>query len=144
MSIKPLAAPTGGPRKNNGNERKQRGKRRPPEPPCTPGPPRPKFSSRVKRPPPGPSPRVPGATSGDSFDQSRQEGGPALPIPTPSLNVSPLICRCRQGAGEKRGCREHQSPWHRTWSTAPSRGFAPLPAAPPAPLQLHPEPLGSP
>lgn len=42
------------------------------------------------------SPRVPGVTCGESSDQSSQEGGPALPIPTPSLNVSSLIRRCRE------------------------------------------------
>lgn len=86
------------------------------------------------------SPRVPGVASGESFDQRSQDGRPAPPIPIPSLNVSSLICRCRERAEENtrvRGSINHR--WHRMWSTAPSRGFAPasqrrprLSAAPPA------------
>lgn len=54
------------------------------------------------------SPRVPGVASGESFDQRRQDGRPAPPIPIPSLNVGSLICRCRARAEEN--TREHQSP----------------------------------
>lgn len=137
--------------KKNGNKRKQRSKCRPPEPPSAPeSPARAAAQGQGQGATPGLSPRVPGVTSGQSFDQ---EGGPAPP--TPSLNVSSLIRTCRERA-EENGRVPGASITGGTGRGAPRPPEAPLQPLSAGPASqrhlqrcsstapLHPEPLGSP
>lgn len=147
MSIKPLAAPTGGPRKNNGNERKQRSKLRPPEPREPPPSSAPGSSGRRRR-----CPRVsPVPHLGRALIRAGRRGVP-LPRPHPIPQRQLIDSQTSGGSrGGGRGAREHPSPAaqdveHRALQRLRSSLSAPAPplSGASSTARLHPEPLGSP
>lgn len=153
MSIKPLAAPGGGPRKNKGNKRNQRSKLGPSEPP----PRAPESPARLLPPPPAAppaqvqlqgqavlSPRVPRVTSGDSFDRGRQERrGPAPPIAIPQRQLIDLrMSGGRRGKKARAGGSINQR-WnveHRALQRLRSSLSEPTSLSPAPPALLQPSP----